>query len=517
MNRLTKLCVTLPLLMASVAFAGDLEDAQALQAAGKFDEALPRYQAAARADATNAAAALGLSQVLAGLGRYDEAAKAVDAARKANPGNAALCAAKGRAYMLRAIKEEAAEEQDGNLAESLRSDAVRWAGEALKSDAKCVEALLLRGQLYQAEKNEKQAQMFFEQAVAADPKSFDATFELANFWFLKASATKSSTDAWSNAESGFFAAWKLDPTSARAALNLAHCKAWQKQPAKDVANAYLRALALSPIDQAILSKVYAWTPAADRVVTFQKLADEMPGNVTRKRYLAFALMGGKEHKKALDVLEAASKLDPKDGWVPLNEGDVTLDEGKKVDAAVDFYVEAMTLFKSAGGIDDEAYMKLAGPVAFQCAKLSEDQREKIWTALWKLFPDRYEAMNNAGLWFRDVGKDYKKSLEWYLRAAKAAPEDCCIQNDTGLIYHYHMNDFDKAEPYYRKAVEIGKAQGYDCNAGNDPDRGFRDAINNIYKILSAQKRWKELKKFAEVDVPSSHPLRDMWIREAEAK
>lgn len=517
MKRLTMLCAALPLLWASVAFAGDLEDAQALQQAGKFEEALPKYQAAAQADATNAAAALGLSQVLAGLGRYDEAAKAVDAARKANPGNAALCAAKGRAYMLRAIKEEAAPEPDGNLIEGLRADAVRWASEALKADAKNVEGLLLRGQLYQAEKNEKQAQMFFEQAVAADPKSFDAAFELANFWFLKASANRSNTEAWGNAESGFYAAWKLDPKSARAALNLAHCKAWQKQPAKDVANAYLRALSLAPTDQAVLNKVYTWTPAAERVATFQKLSDEMPNDVTRRRYLAFAHMGARDHKKALEVLEAASKLDPKDPWVPLNEGDVTLDEGKKIDEAVDFFLEALSLFKTKGAIDNEAYIKLAGPVAFQNAKLSADQREKIWTALWKLFPERYDAMNNAGLWFRDVGKDYKKSLEWYLRAAKAAPDDCCIQNDTGLIYHYHMNDFDKAEPYYRRAVELGNAQGLDCNAGNDPDRGFRDGINNMYKILSAQKRWKDLKKFAENDVPASHPLREMWIKEAESK
>src|SRR5262245_46445058 len=106
MKRLVRFAAVLPLFAASLAFAGDLEDAQALQKAGKFEEALPKYQAAFAADATNPAAALGLCQVLAGLGRYDDAAKCVDEARKAHPENAALLAAKGRANFLGMLKEK---------------------------------------------------------------------------------------------------------------------------------------------------------------------------------------------------------------------------------------------------------------------------------------------------------------------------------------------------------------------------------------------------------------------------
>jgi tetratricopeptide (TPR) repeat protein len=509
-------CVAL-LLAAAAAYAGDLEDGQTLQAAGQFEQALPKFEAAAKADPSNPAAALGLSQVLSGLGRYEQAAKAVDTARKAHPENASLLAAKGRAYLLSMIKAESAEEPDSSFISACHDDAMRWAKEAMQADQKNVEALMLLGQIHQRDKNPDQAKMFFEQAVNADPKSFDAAFELANYWYLRANDDKGNMELWANAEQGFLAALRLDAKSARTAANVAHCKAWQKAPGKDVGAAYVRAWSLAPTDMPLLLKAFTWTPAADRVATFQKLSDENASNVALKRYLAFALMGAKEHKKAFEVLDAASKLDPKDPWVPLNEGDVTLDEGKKLDEAVDFYVEALTLFKTKGAIEDEAYMRIGGSVAFQNQALSEQQREKLWTALWKLFPERSDAMNNAGLWYRDVGKDYKKSLEWYLRAAKAAPNDCCIQNDTGLIYHYHMDDLDKAEPYYRRAVAIGKEQGYDCNAGNDPDRGFRDAINNMYKILSKQKRWADLKKFAEEDVPESHPFRDTWLKEAEQK
>jgi tetratricopeptide (TPR) repeat protein len=506
------------LLAGAAALAGDLEDGQALQQSGKFEQALPKFQAAAKADPANAAAALGLSQVLSGLGRYDEAARAVDAARKAHPEDASLLAAKGRAYFLSMIQAEGASEPDDSFISACHDDAMRWAKEAMKLDQKNVEALLLLGQIHQRDKNGDQAIQFFQQAANADPKSFDAAFEVGNHWYLKANADRSNMEYWSSAEQGFLAALRIDGKSARAAANVAHCKAWQKLPLADVQNAYLRALALAPADAEILRKVFQWTPVPERVATMQKLADEMPKDVTRKLFLASALSGAKEFKKALDVLGDAATLEPHNPYVPLNEGDVSLEEGKHVDEAIDFYVEAMTLFKSGkDGIDDTTYGRLAGTVAFQNQKLSESQREKLWNALWKLFPDRTDATNNAGLWFRDVGKDYKKSLEWYLRAAKAAPDDCCIQNDTGLIYHYHMDDLDKAEPYYRRAVAIGKEKNYDCNAGNDPDRGFRDALNNMYKILSKQKRWSDLKKFVEHDVPASHPLREVWLREAEQK
>jgi tetratricopeptide (TPR) repeat protein len=518
MNRWTKFALTLPLVLAPFAFAGDLEDAQALQAAGKFAEALPKYEAAAKADATNPAAALGLSQVLAGLGRYDEAAKAVDAARKANPGNAALCAAKGRAYMLAAIKEEASEEPDGGLIDGLRSDAVRWAGEALKADPKNLEALLLRGQLYLAAKDEKQAQMFFEQAISTDPKSFDANFELANLWYVKANADRKNMDLWAKAESGFFTCWKLDPKSARAAANLAHCKAWQNMPKKDVAAAYERALNLAPADENVLKHLYTWTPAEEKVATMQRLAAAQPRDVARMIYLARAHMSVKEHGKAFDVLEKASQIEPKNPRVPYWEGEVALDEGKNLDKAVDFYAEAISLYKDAGSIDNATYIRIAGPIAFEHPKLEKGHREKLWTYLWKYFPERSDAMNNAGFWFRDFGKDYEKSIEWYLRAAKAAPEDVCILNDTGLIYHYHMNDFDKAEPFYRQAVKFGNEQGLDCTvARKEPDRGFHDAINNLHIILAKQNRWKDLKQFVEDDVPAKHPMRELWLKEAEGK
>lgn len=516
MNHLRLALVLAALALAAPAFAGDLEDAQSLQKAQKFEEALPKFEAAAKADPANAAAALGLSQVLAGLGRYDDAARAVDAARKANPAHAGLLAAKGRAYLLRAIQEEGAEDPDPNLIEAMKADALRWAGEAMRADPKCVEALLLRGTIHQREGNDAQAEIFFEQAVAADAKSFDAAFELANLWFIRAWSEKKK-ELWAKAEYGFFSAMKLDPTSARAAVNHAHCKAWQGLPGKDVAAAYLQALALAPDDRAVLHKAFTYTPAPERVALLTKLAAERPKDVWRKIYLAYSLMGAKQHAKAYDVLEDASRLAPDDPYVPLNEGDVALDEGKDLDKAIDFYCEAISLFRGKGGVDESVYLRLAGPVAFEHRALTAEQRDKLWSHLWKAAPDRADAMNNAGLWYRDFGKDYKRSLDWYLRAAEVATDDACVQNDTGLIYHYHFKEFRKAEPYYRNAVRIGREKGYDWNAPKPPGMGYRDALNNLAAILIADERWADLKEFAENDVPEDHASRDAWLRRAEAK
>jgi tetratricopeptide (TPR) repeat protein len=509
MNRIVRLAAALPMLVASIASAGDLEDGKALQQAGKFEEALPKFQAAAAADPANADAALGLSQVLAGLGRYEDAAKVVDAARKANPTNASLLAAKGRAYFLALLKAESAEEPDGNLIDGLKADSLRWAKEAMKADQKNVEACLLMGQIKQ--KDDEQAKSFFEMAVAADPKSFDAQFALADCLF--------NMKRWPDAENAFFAAMRLDPKSARAALNYAHCKAWQNEPGKEVALAYLKAADLAPDDEAPLAKAYPRMPKAERTAAFQQLADAMPKNVRRKIYLAYSLMDDKQFEKAIDVIEHAAKLEPKNGYVPLAEGDIRMAWGK-TDDALDNYQEALGLFGkdvTAETVKKLGY-KLAG-LPNGKPPLDAAQREKLWTVMWKSCPASSGLWSDIGLYYRDGIKpsEPKKAEVWYLRAIEAAPEDATILNDTGVIYDYNLHEPQKGEPYYRKAIAVGKKEGYDWNASSPPGIGFRDSLNNLAKLLIAQKRWKDLKTFAEEDVPSDDPSRDAWIKLAEEK
>jgi tetratricopeptide (TPR) repeat protein len=321
-------------------------------------------------------------------------------------------------------------------------------------------------------------------------------------------------EVWANAEKGFASALRIDPKSGLAALNLAHCKAWQKAAAKDVAAAYVEAVRLLPADEKALANTYNWTPSGERVALFTRLVDEMPGSVTRRLYLAFSFKGEGQYDKAIEVLAEAAKLEPGNAYVPLNAGDLHLSAGK-LDEAVAAYAAAAELFR--GRIDQKTYDRLAFTVPLTTEKMTQEQRVKLWTALWKAFPDRAGAANNAGLYFRDEVKDYEQSREWYVRAATVAQDDACIQNDTGLVFHYHFNDLEKAEPYYRRAVLAGEAQGLHWNAPAPPGMGYRDALNNLGGILATQKRWNDLRKFVEDHVPQAHPMHDAWLKQAEEK
>jgi tetratricopeptide (TPR) repeat protein len=506
-------------LLAGFASAGDFEDGKALKEAGKFEEALPKLEAAVKADATNPDAALALSQVLTGLGRYEDAAKAVDPARKAHPENAALPAAKGRAYFLLIMQEKAKddEERDQGLIDNYKEDVQKWAKAAMSVDPNNLEALMTMG-LYQQEFGDPtQAQINFEKAVSVAPQSFDAAFALAEFWFMSANKDKKNLELWTRAEAGFFTATKLDPKSARAAANLAHCKAWLKAPGKDVGAAYMRAYELSsPPDDKLLRKAYQWTPSEDRADMCQKLVDAAPNDFTLRLFLAtaFAEPPWKNFQKAIDTLDAAGKLDPKSPYVPLNQGEIYVKWGK-FDEAIGAFQRAIDLY--GGEIDDGDYLKMAYTFPLDTKGVTNEQREKIWHALTKGFPKRAGAANNAGLYYRDGAKDAKKSLEWYVRASEIAPDDVCILNDTGLIYHYELKQYDKAMPYYRKAVEIGKSKGMDDNGQKDPDRGYRDAMNNIAKVLQLTKKWADLKEFVLKEMPENHAGRAGWLKAAEDK
>ena len=84
--------------------------------------------------------------------------------------------------------------------------------------------------------------------------------------------------------------------------------------------------------------------------------------------------------------------------------------------------------------------------------------------------------NNAGFWFRDHGKDYEKSLKYYLLSVKAEPDDQNFGNDTGLVYLYHLEDRkDRCLPLFEKVLCLVEKDG------QEPMRGYWDALENLRK------------------------------------
>jgi tetratricopeptide (TPR) repeat protein len=514
MNPFRSVRLVLPLLLVSAAFAGDLDEAKAYQKEGKLADALRKYELIAKTEPENPDVAIGMSEVLVGLGRFEEAEKAVDPARKANPANVAVLLAKARAFNAHRIKLGSQEDADGAMVDGLRADADQWLSQALKLEPKNPDALLLRAQIRRGDGDEEGLRKALEEAVAAAPASVEVNLAVADFWYAKGGADNANAEAWTNAAKFYQAAATADPASGKAAVGYAHCQAWLKAPAKDVAAAYLVAVGLLPGDDVPLSKLFQWVPAAERTVTFDKLCDAAPEEPLRKVYFAACLLTDKKYDKALEVLDEAQKLDPMNPRTSMVKGDVKFALNKIDDAILSWTVG---LGNMRGKCDPDTFKRLGYTVAFETKAVSLEQKEQIWEALWKNSPDRYGLSNDVGLFFRDTKKDYKKSLVWYLRAAEVGRTDACVQNDTGVIYHYHMKDFEKAESYYRHALAIGREKKYDWNGTKPPDVGYRDAINNLGTMLLAQQRYADLKAFIDEFVPPEHPQRAFWLKAAGTK
>lgn len=475
------------LALALPAFAGDLDDARKLRDAGKWDEAVAAYEKAAAADPASADAALGLCETLCGVGKYERAAKSVNAALEAHPGHVGLMTAKARAYVLLAGKLDA-EGGDPQAIMGYAGDGDRWVKQVLEKEPKSPEARVLRAKVLQfmGGGSTPEAISLLE-AVAADaPGFFDAHWELGVAAMNAARADSGNKARWAKAEKHFRDAFQADGKSGRALLQATYAKQWQGQAGSNVLiGDYEQCARLLPADDAPLAQIFKlrkWA-APDARAAFARLAekDKLP--------------------------KAAALLAAMDG-----EAAVAAGRDKEAVAALSKAVEAW----GKGPVGDLYWV--VGGAAFNAQSLSADQRETLWTALWKQWPERFDAANNAGLWFRDVGRNYEKSAVWYERAAAVATHSPQVLNDTGLIYHYHLGKNDVAEGWYTKAIEAAEANEVDpWQAAKDPDSmGYRDALNNMAKLLRDAKRWKDLGSFVDDHVPDAWPGREEWKRAAES-
>jgi tetratricopeptide (TPR) repeat protein len=85
------------------------------------------------------------------------------------------------------------------------------------------------------------------------------------------------------------------------------------------------------------------------------------------------------------------------------------------------------------------------------------------------------AASNIGWYHRDVTRNYKESLKWYLAAVEREPNNQEIQNDTGLIYLFHFTGAEqkKALPFLEKTLALVMEDE------QAPRQGFWDALENL--------------------------------------
>lgn len=486
--RTTLAAAALLLTAPALARAGDLDDARALRDAGKWKEALAKYEKAAEADPQSADAALGVSEALCALGKYELGAKALTPALlEAQPDNVTLRVAKARAYLLRAAEIDR-EGGDPQAIMGYCGDADRWIKQALEKDPKSPEGRVLKAKVlqFQGGSSTPEAISLLESVAADNPATFDAHWELGVAAMNAARADNKNKSKWAKAEKHFRDAFGADAKSGQALLQATYAKQWQ-----------------------------GVAPAAEMVGDYEKCARLLPGDVAPVVQIL------KTRKwAAAEVKAALGRLSGKDGHPRAKAFAEALDaeaaaaagKGKEAVAAVERAVEAW----GDGPPQIDFYWVLL--LTANAAGTEGDQKEKVWTVLWKKWPERFEAANNAGLYNRDVTHDYKRSAEWYERAAPHAAASPQVLNDTGLIYHYHLGKNDVAEKWFRKALAAAEENGIDPwqAATNVDSMGYRDALNNLAKVLREEKRWKDLGKFVEDHVPEGWPGREQWAQMAES-
>ncbi len=506
------------LLVTGVAFAGDLEDAQEARDAGRFEDAAALFAKAVAADPASADAAAGLAAVLAGLGRHDEAVAAANAGLAANPAHLGLLLARARTYLLLADKRDA----EGADPALILSDAVAEADLSIKAalnvDAKNADARVLKAKIlrYQGGGDSAESRAMLEAVLTDFPDNFDAHWDLGRYHLQQGAVVQKDKSAaaphWKAAERHFRRCAEIDPKSGAAHWECANAMAWQGKPAPAVAAEYALAAQKSPGNEKVLNQLYRWagTDKKARVAMFEDVAQARPGEPLVAIFLAFAQKEAGDLDGGLATLTAAEKSMPSAPYVPLNRGHLLLAKGD-TDGAVAAYVRAVAACERfEKGLFDDLNGK-----AFQAKAFTPSQREKLWQALWQKWPRVVDTANNAGLWYRDVGSDFKMSSSWYLRAVEAAPESPQVLNDTALILDQYLREYEMAEPYYRRAIAAGAAQGRDWRGGDVEDTGYRDAVNNFGKMLVGQRRWADLETYCRELVPEAHPARGGWLKIAE--
>jgi len=123
----------------------------------------------------------------------------------------------------------------------------------------------------------------------------------------------------------------------------------------------------------------------------------------------------------------------------------------------------------------------AGTV-FQAQNLAAKSQSIPWfEKIHEFYEFSGAAANNIGLYHRDITRNYKESLKWYLAAAEREPNNQDIVNDTGLIYLFHFTGAEqkKALPLLEKTLELVMVNE------QAPIRGFWDALENLCVYYSS--------------------------------
>jgi tetratricopeptide (TPR) repeat protein len=247
-------------------------------------------------------------------------------------------------------------------------------------------------------------------------------------------------------------------------------------PAEDLEKGYLAAAHLLPDEDKPLSLLTGLHPKdrGKRLELLGAVVADNPKAVWARVWIAYILRKEEpvDAEKALATLRDAEKIAPDNSQVHSQIAQLLKDTGAAAQALEEF---TLSVEKGAPGAT-VAESNAIDEILHADAKIPLAARERGYDAVVAKNPHDGRYGNNAGLWFRDAGKEYRKSLKYYLAAVKAAPDDQDFVNDAALIYLFHVTDRkDACLPMFEHVVALVEKDG------QPPARGYWDTLENLCK------------------------------------
>jgi len=391
---------------------------------------------------------------------------------------------------------------------------------ALDPGVETATALLAR--ILRYEEDPDRARAVLEAHLPDHPDDLSAHRELADLAF-------NSRD-WVTADVHFTRAFELDPTDGDARLRSTIARQWLQVPADTLVRGYLDAARLRPMDHRpidLLGKFHKGDKQR-RLALFRRVAKECPGNAWVHVWIAFihSAETPKDARAAVRTLRAAPTGTPDDGAVQYNLGKA-LEQAALPLEAVDAYVRALELGDPGRAV--QASNELDRLLASRELEplLPIEKRDRGYDLLIEKNPLEGRFGNNAGFFYRDRGpkdtrpENWEKSTRYYQASVEAEPEDQDYLNDTGLMFLFHLRDRKhECLPLFEKVLRLVEEEG------QEPIRGYWDALENLCKYWFEEGRYEQVLACAEKRADPSANLRgrrypsrkaQMWALQARRK
>lgn len=204
--------------------------------------------------------------------------------------------------------------------------------------------------------------------------------------------------------------------------------------------------------------------------TLESILIDDPENVKALLQLSKLYLYGGKYEHAFGYLNKARQLSQDDHRIYFLSGLIHKNQGDINKAKRDFH--------RATELNQDLY-----PAWTQLGLIALDQDDTLaaryFTNAVNIKPQSEEALYNLGFAYQNYGR-YSQAIQIYNQLLDVNPENEYGYYNLGYINLIHLNNFEKAENYFRLALEI--------NSSN---------INTIYNLgssLEQQQRFKEARK-----------------------